>query len=63
MALTIEKARTALLAMDFQNDIVDENGAFKDMGFAQMAKEMDVLGIRPSVCSTRLEGRGSRLSM
>jgi nicotinamidase-related amidase len=43
MALTIDKARTALLAMDFQNDIVDENGAFKDMGFAQAAKEAGVL--------------------
>jgi nicotinamidase-related amidase len=44
MALAIDKARTALLAMDFQNDIVDENGAFKDMGFAKMAKETGVLG-------------------
>ena len=43
MALTIDKSRTALLAMDFQNDIVDEKGAFKDMGFAQMAKQTGVL--------------------
>jgi nicotinamidase-related amidase len=43
MALTIDKSRTALLAMDFQNDLVDENGAFKDMGFAQMAKQAGVL--------------------
>ncbi len=26
MALTIDKGRTALLAMDFQSDIVDEKG-------------------------------------
>jgi len=44
VALTIDKAHTALLAIDFQNDIVDEKGAFKDFGFAKMAKETDVLG-------------------
>ncbi|MFQ5917028.1 MAG: cysteine hydrolase family protein [Candidatus Binatia bacterium] len=44
MALTIDKGRTALLAMDFQNDIVDEEGAFKDFGFAQMVKQTEVLG-------------------
>ena len=43
MALTINKARTVLLAMDFQNDIVHENGAFKDFGFAAMVKQNDVL--------------------
>ncbi len=44
MALTIDKACTALLAMDFQNDIVDEKGAFKDFGFAQMVRQTEVLG-------------------
>jgi nicotinamidase-related amidase len=43
MALTIDKAHTALLAMDFENDIVHEDGAFKDFGFAQMVKQNDVL--------------------
>ena len=43
MALTIDKAHTALLAMDFQNDIVHENGAFKDFGFAAAVKQNDVL--------------------
>ena len=42
MALIIDKAHTALLAMDFQNDIVHENGAFKDFGFAAMVKQNDV---------------------
>ena len=42
MALTIDKAHTALLAMDFQNDIVHEDGAFKDFGFAAMVKQNDV---------------------
>ncbi len=44
MALTIDRDHTALLAMDFENDIVHENGAFKDFGFAQMVKQNDVLG-------------------
>ena len=43
MALSIDKGHTALLAMDFQNDIVHENGAFKDFGFAAMVKQNDVL--------------------
>ena len=43
MALTIDKAHAALLAMDFENDIVHEDGAFKDFGFAQMVKQNDVL--------------------
>ena len=42
MALIIDKAHTALLAMDFQNDVVHENGAFKDFGFATMVKQNDV---------------------
>ena len=44
MALAIDKGHTALLAMDFQNDIVHEDGAFKDFGFAAMVKQNDVLG-------------------
>ena len=43
MTLSIDKGRTALLAMDFQNDIVHENGAFKDFGFPAMVKQNDVL--------------------
>ncbi len=43
MALAIDKGHTALLAMDFENDIVHENGAFKDFGFAAMVKQNDVL--------------------
>ena len=44
MALEIERANTALLVMDMENDIVHEEGAFKDFGFAQMVKDNDVLG-------------------
>ncbi len=43
MALSIHRGHTALLAMDFENDIVHENGAFKDFGFAAMVKPNDVL--------------------
>ena len=43
MALSIDKGHTAVLAMDFENDIVHENGAFKDFGFAAMVKQNDVL--------------------
>ena len=43
MALSIDKGHTALLAMDFENDIVHENGGFKDFGFAAMVKQNDVL--------------------
>ena len=43
MALGIDKGHTALLVMDFENDIVHENGAFKDFGFAAMVKQNDVL--------------------
>ena len=43
MALTIDKEHTALLAMDFENDIVHEDGAFKEFGFAAMVKQNDVL--------------------
>ena len=44
MALTIDTARTALLVMDFENDVVHEDGAFKDFGFAAMVKQNDVFG-------------------
>jgi len=44
MALTIDSARTALLVMDFENDIVHEDGAFKDFGFAAMVQQNDVFG-------------------
>ena len=44
MAITIDKAHTALLAMDLENDLVHEDGAFKDFGFAQMVKQNDVFG-------------------
>ena len=43
MALELEKNTTALLAMDFENDIVHEEGALKDFGLAQMVKENDIL--------------------
>ena len=43
MALRIDKAHAALLAMDFQNDIVHNNGALKDFGFAAMVQQNDVL--------------------
>ena len=42
MALTIDNARTALLVMDFENDVVHEDGAIKDFGFAAMVKQNDV---------------------
>ena len=44
MAISIDKGHTALLAMDFENDLVHEDGAFKDFGFAQMVKHNDVFG-------------------
>ncbi|GIS95299.1 MAG: hypothetical protein CM1200mP22_25360 [Dehalococcoidia bacterium] len=44
MALEISKPHTALLVMDFENDIVHPDGAFKDFGFAQMVADNDVLG-------------------
>jgi len=43
MALEISRQHTALLAMDFENDIVHPEGAFKDFGFAQMVSETGVL--------------------
>ena len=43
MALEIDKRHTALLAMDFENDIVHPEGAFKDFGFAKMVADNNVL--------------------
>ena len=43
MALEISKVHTALLVMDFENDIVHPEGAFKDFGFAQMVADNNVL--------------------
>ena len=43
MALEINRQHTALLAMDFENDIVHPDGAFKDFGFAKMVAETNVL--------------------
>ncbi|MCH7737809.1 MAG: cysteine hydrolase [Chloroflexi bacterium] len=43
MALEIDKRHTALLAMDFENDIVHPDGAFKDFGFAKMVADNNVL--------------------
>ena len=43
MALELDKSKTALLAMDFENDIVHEEGALKDFGLAQMVKENGIL--------------------
>ena len=44
MALELDKGQTALLVMDLENDLVHEEGAFKDFGFAKMVKDNDVLG-------------------
>ena len=43
MALEIDRRHTALLAMDFENDIVHPEGALKDFGFAQMVADNNVL--------------------
>ena len=43
MALEISKQNTAVLAMDFENDIVHPAGAFKDFGLAQMVANNDIL--------------------
>ncbi|MCH8801698.1 MAG: cysteine hydrolase [Chloroflexi bacterium] len=43
MALEIDKRHTALLAMDFENDVVHPDGAFKDFGFAKMVADNNVL--------------------
>ena len=44
MGLEIDKGQTALLVMDLENDLVHEDGAFKDFGFAKMVNDNDVLG-------------------
>jgi len=44
MALEIDRGQTALLVMDLENDLVHEDGAFKDFGFAKMVNDNDVLG-------------------
>lgn len=44
MALELDKRQTAVLVMDLENDLIHEEGAFKDFGFAQMVKDNDVLG-------------------
>ena len=43
MALEINRQHTALLAMDFENDIIHPDGAFKGFGFAKMVAETNVL--------------------
>ena len=44
MAITIDTGHSALLVMDFVNDVVHPDGAFKDSGFAQMVGQNDVFG-------------------
>ena len=44
MAITIDKEHSALLVMDFANDVVHEDGAFKGAGFPQMVAQNDVFG-------------------
>ncbi len=57
MAISIEKPNTALLVMDMENDIVHEEGAFKDFGIATMVKQNNVLGKVSSLLdSTRAAG-------
>ena len=43
MALEINRQHTALLAMDYENDVVHPDGAFKDFGFAKMVADNNVL--------------------
>lgn len=43
MALEIDRRHTALLALDFESDIVHPDGAFKDFGFAKMVADNNVL--------------------
>ena len=44
MALEIDKRHTALLVMDLENDIIHPDVAFKDLGFAKMVADNNVLG-------------------
>ena len=57
MALEISKQHTALLAMDFENDIIHPEGAFKDFGFAQMVAENNVID-KTSQLLTAARGAG-----
>lgn len=43
MSLTIDKSKTAFLAMHFQNDIVNENGKLALLGMAAHVKDTDCL--------------------
>ena len=60
MALELNRGHTALLLMDFENDIVHEEGAFKDFGFAQMVKDNDVLGKTAQPSCQRSQRRDPR---
>ena len=60
MTLEISKPHTAVLAMDFENDIVHPEGAFKDFGFAQMVAENNVLDKTSQLLAT---ARGSGVSV
>ncbi len=43
MALELDLRHTAVLSLDFENDIVHPEGALKDFGFAQMVADNGVL--------------------
>lgn len=43
MTLSFDNQHAALLCMHFQNDIVDQKGALKDLGAAQMVAKHEVL--------------------
>lgn len=43
MPLAIDRGRTAFLAIDFENDIVDDRGKFAAFGIAEHAKRTDCL--------------------
>ena len=43
MALDIDLRHTAVLSMDFENDIVHPEGALKEFGFAKMVADNSVL--------------------
>jgi len=50
--LTIEKARTALLVMDFQNDIVDPKGVMGAQGMAARVQEKKAIENTAKVLAT-----------
>ena len=60
MALEINRQHTALLAMDFENDIVHPDGAFKDFGFAKMVAETNVLDKSAQLLAA---GRGAGITI